>query len=460
MSAGFSPKYFVMAGIFLACSTWVMWVSISIKNAHVEKEKSLLLELSSLKGLIAAYQSKALDRDSNLQVLTPISEAKAISANASLSPSEDDINNAKEIHDLKSKLALALESLDLSLQREQDLKKQIKINLSQVSGEKNTALGQRITHELAERGPWEWSQANAVKTMDWTTPDSKGRSPLLRAIGAGNLPMVEWLYGEFKNQTDQDLEGHGPIHYAVLGGEKILDFLMAQKFNIEAKNNKGQTALMTAILQGRTLMVDRLMFNGADLGIVDQQQRGVLHYAALNGQDDILKKLVPLLDSLKPLDAFGMTPLHLAVQSGKTMAAEVLLKDYSDINPQDNFGCSPLFYAIQAGDLPMVQWLARRGAILSMLDRQGRSALHFAVMSGKPAMIELLVSMGLSIRAVDELGRYPLHLAVVYGNEDMVQILLNLGADPTTVDFEGRSSLWWCEKMERKNLYQLLGIKP
>ena len=454
-----SLKIVSLAAIFFGCSAWILWVSLAINNAHSDEEKALLLELSALKGDIQACQAKASNRDFSVQSLPPMSAVKPVSGNVVLPP-EEDLKNAKEMPELKSELALALKNLELSLQREQDLKRQLKINLSQESGVNNSGLGQWITHELAERGPWEWSQAHAVKTMDWTTSDAKGRSPWLRALATGNMPMVEWLYGELKNHADQDFEGHGPMHYAIFGGVKALDFLMAQKFNLEAKNHKGQTALMTAILQGQKLMMERLIFYGADIELADQQQRKPLHYAALGGQAELLKTLVPLVESTKPVDAFGMTPLHLAVQSGKTIAAEVLLKDYSDINPQDNFGCPPLFYAVQNGDLPMVHWLARRGAILTALDRQGRSAVHYAVMSGKPAMVELLVSLGLSIRAVDNLGRYPLHLAVVYGNEDMVQILLNLGADPTTVDFDGRSSLWWSEKMGRKNLYKLLGIAP
>ncbi len=102
-----------------------------------------------------------------------------------------------------------------------------------------------------------------------------------------------------------------------------------------------------------TLLLDA----GADVAEKDGDERTPLHWAAVNGHQDI----IALLASRKaPL---GTSPLYDFLT-----ISDVLDKDEK----------SPLAYACYQGHLTAAQELIARGATIDLLDKEGVSALHWA----------------------------------------------------------------------------------
>ncbi|MBX3386822.1 MAG: ankyrin repeat domain-containing protein [Phycisphaeraceae bacterium] len=79
---------------------------------------------------------------------------------------------------------------------------------------------------------------------------------------------------------------------------------------------------------------------------IDRLGRTPLHYAALDGDDTLIQRL--LTDGLDPnlADDNGWTPLHFACQSSSAKAVRALLDAGANVNAMDLNGNSPLFRAV------------------------------------------------------------------------------------------------------------------
>jgi len=123
---------------------------------------------------------------------------------------------------------------------------------------------------------------------------------------------------------------------------------------------------------------------------VDENSRTGLHYAAMNGNLEILAILIKANAKLNVEDPLGNTPLHLAADHNQTEAAKLLLDVGAEVDPQNKDGMTPLMIAANRGDLELVQVLLAKGASPTKTDYTGRDALGWAQESHRPAVVEAI----------------------------------------------------------------------
>jgi uncharacterized protein len=122
----------------------------------------------------------------------------------------------------------------------------------------------------------------------------------------------------------------------------------------------------------------------------DDQSRTAMHYAAANGNLQIIAILIKAQAKLNPTDPLGNTPLHLAVLRGQTAAAQLLLDAGAEVDPQNKDGMTPLMIAAQHGNLELVRYLLAKGANPGKTDYTGRDAASWAEDSHRPAVVEAI----------------------------------------------------------------------
>jgi uncharacterized protein len=122
----------------------------------------------------------------------------------------------------------------------------------------------------------------------------------------------------------------------------------------------------------------------------DETSRTALHYAALNGNLEILAILIKAGAKLNIADPFGNTPLHLAADRNQTEAAELLLAAGADVDPQNRDGMTPLIIAASHGNTKLVLDLLAKGASTTITDYTGRNALSWAEEGGHRAVVTAL----------------------------------------------------------------------
>lgn len=146
-----------------------------------------------------------------------------------------------------------------------------------------------------------------------------------------------------------------------------------------------------AAAQNDAELVRQLVGSGeGNPDMVDDQSRTGLHYAAMNGNLQILAILIKAKAKLNIEDKLGDTPLHLAAEQGQTEAAELLLDVGAEVDPQNKDGMTPLMIAASRGNLELVRALLAKGASVSKTDYTGRDALGWAQDGHRPAVVQAI----------------------------------------------------------------------
>ncbi|MGH7113488.1 MAG: ankyrin repeat domain-containing protein [Stellaceae bacterium] len=146
-----------------------------------------------------------------------------------------------------------------------------------------------------------------------------------------------------------------------------------------------------AAAQNDAALVRQLVGSGeGNPDMVDDQSRTGLHYAAMNGNLQILAILIKAKAKLNIEDKLGDTPLHLAAERDQTEAAELLLDVGAEVDPQNKDGMTPLMIAASRGNLELVRALLAKGASVTKTDYTGRDALGWAQDGHRPAVVQAI----------------------------------------------------------------------
>ncbi len=186
-------------------------------------------------------------------------------------------------------------------------------------------------------------------------PDASGETPLLRAIGQGNLALIETLAANGADLNREDC----PLVFA------------CHTPDLRSEARRGEVAAL-------------LMRHGADPDQMDAES--------------------------------GMAPLHaaaLATSGRQAMAA--LLRNNANPNVYDNDGFTPLFYTLHKSTPDMMKILVNAGADINALHKEdGRTALIQAVREKRPSMVTALLECGANTKIADSHGK----TALDYAKED------------------------------------------
>lgn len=223
----------------------------------------------------------------------------------------------------------------------------------------------------------------------------------------------------------QDEKGNTPLHIAISNAddEEVYALLehknmYGQAYGINAKNHLGETAIMLAISERRSLkMIKHMVECGAHLHVQDKQGDTVLHRLAyqldqseqnqdyerqdIDGNDsdtmeaDVLERITAVAEYLIQMNATQVThansqlstPLHIAADVGSMAFVHLLIKHVAAnadeyVNLQDKNGRTALHYAAASGRFQMAHYLLNVGANAGILDKAKRTCLMMAIQEG------------------------------------------------------------------------------
>lgn len=316
--------------------------------------------------------------------------------------------------------------------------------------------------------------------------DKNGKTPISLAIDKGLKPG-NFLYKILrKNQGEKETN---LLHYVVKSEHSVeficelIDTLLKQGENIDAKNEDGKTPLMLAVQKYpiNTRLILHLLEQGAQRKVNDKNGLTALHHCILTDCNDnetveIIETLekgtgrfrlnskdktgqTPLmscvnlqhvktksLHKLLALGAFpndkdeqGKTALHHVVMSEKTdeevMAiVKLLLDSKADINIRDKKHYkNPLMMAFssKATRYKTIRCMAESCDLLSDLGPYERTYLHSCVMSSlsddhSKTICEILLQKGVNINLCDKHGKYAFDYALSHVDSriETIQVLI------------------------------------
>ena len=181
------------------------------------------------------------------------------------------------------------------------------------------------------------------------------------AAGDGDVARVKVLVKANPDSVfSKDSYGGTPLLWAAMKGHKdVVEFLLANKAEVDAKANDDTTALETAAVFGHKDVVGLLLTNKANVNAKNNLGTTPLHAAADKGYVDIAKLLLTNKADVNARDNMGLTPLHYAAGYGHKDVVELLLANKADFNAQDKQGATPLRLAVFKGQNEVAEFLRK-----------------------------------------------------------------------------------------------------
>eukprot|EP01045_Picozoa_sp_COSAG04_P035746 COSAG04_NODE_8385_length_983_cov_1.149321_1_plen_231_part_01 len=167
------------------------------------------------------------------------------------------------------------------------------------------------------------------------------------------------------------------VSAATRGHLDVVRFLVRAGAKLEATNSGGVTALMVAAWEGKHGCVEFLLGAGADVHAADKYGDNALHYAAIRGELDIMLLLLNKGVDWTQQNKAGKTALKLAQEKGHIKAA--------------SNGMTALMKEALMGNHDCIKVLLAMGADVHAKDEGGWTALINAAFSGKHDAVERLL---------------------------------------------------------------------
>lgn len=216
------------------------------------------------------------------------------------------------------------------------------------------------------------------------------------AMRFGDVETLQALFSKHPELAySVDPAGNTPLHKAAYYGESsIVRLLLADKADVEAKDNDGGTPLFKAALGGWTGAAELLIKNGAKVNARLCTGETPLVAAAESGKNRVVLLLLANKANVNAQDSEGRAPLHAAVTYRNTSTAQLLIASNADVNMSDNDGETPLFFAVKAGDENTAELLLLNGAEPDVVNKDGEKPIQVALDYGCTNIVEILKKHG------------------------------------------------------------------
>lgn len=305
------------------------------------------------------------------------------------------------------------------------------------------------------------------------------------AVESGSARIVRMILSHPEIEVNKGNRWCTPLISAATSGytsvvEALLDHGADTELQEGAEKASG-TALNRAIDYGYTSIVRVLLDRGANPGVIDIYQRTIVHSAAVNGRDEVLRVLFERSTGvdINAQGTNGRTAIHDAAYFDFCSTIKILFANGARTDIRDKADRSALGVAKDRNNLPAIELLTRlrkeesardhslgplrhsttsissdemgflKAVKLGMTetiasyvararqessfdldtsDLDQHTALHIAIQSRHLDILSLLIDAGANLSATDRLQRTPLHWTSLYDNFEAAVCLLDAGA--------------------------------
>ncbi|XP_067661962.1 ankyrin repeat domain-containing protein 50-like [Haliotis asinina] len=257
---------------------------------------------------------------------------------------------------------------------------------------------------------------------------------LLSACRKGDMEVVKFILSQ--NIVDVDSRGpwkKTPVMLAALYGYKeVVELLVEKGANLSLVNDRGRNILHVACLKGRLEVLKyTLSLSTVDINSRDVRQKTPVMTAAESGQKEVVELLVERGANLSLVCDRGRNILHLACSRGHMEVVKYILsQNIVDINSRVGCKKTCAMIAGESGYKDVVELLMENGADLSLVCDRGSNILHLACSKGHLEVVKYVISQNiLDINGKGIQNMTPVMMAAKSGHKEVVQFLVSRGAD-------------------------------
>ena len=166
-------------------------------------------------------------------------------------------------------------------------------------------------------------------------------------------------------------------------------------------SNNDPDGFVDAIRRNDSSAVEAYLKNGADVNAKNKSGVYPLHWAAGNGNLELVKKLVEKHAYVDVLDGYrDETPLSWAAKKGQLEVVKYLVEKGASVNNSDRYKETPLMDAARYGHNEMVLFLLHNNAKINDVTVDGMSALMFACLNGHEDVVKTLMEYRADINKI------------------------------------------------------------
>ncbi|KAI9371860.1 ankyrin repeat-containing domain protein [Aspergillus egyptiacus] len=238
--------------------------------------------------------------------------------------------------------------------------------------------------------------------------------------------------------------------------DEVEDFLKDSAVTLDFDEHDIGTLLLRSAQNENDPIFRLLTGHNPDVGRLSSPSSNALHWAAVNGHVELLKKLLAE-DVTQPdaKDKQGRTALSVAIDS------------------RDKDGATPLWWAVRSGQEKTARVLVARGAAVPRIDDEEmmRGLLFETVVNKSSTILELLLGPGTReehgrhckwLFVKNDEGRTLLSIAAETGNLETLRTLMwkySYSIELDIPDKDGRTAIWWAASRGHDQvLVRLLGF--
>lgn len=274
---------------------------------------------------------------------------------------------------------------------------------------------------------------------DVDAANKKGETALHLAVYRRDDDSAEILLDCEAEVNAQNEDGETPLHLAAYRGYETLVQLFLDKradanmcaelgvseLQIDMKNGKDHTPLQVAISGRHFVVLKKLAVVGkANIDAQNEKGETALHVATWNNDGELVQVLLDSRASIDMKDDRGQTALYLATAREHEDLVILLLKKGADPNAANKrYNETPLYKAVSLRNLSLVQILLEGNANPNISRKDDWTALMEAAQEDYADIVEALVEAGVDAYAEDDRGRTAREIAEKRGFTEIAEIL-------------------------------------
>jgi predicted LPLAT superfamily acyltransferase len=180
--------------------------------------------------------------------------------------------------------------------------------------------------------------------------------------------------------------------------------LLDKGAEVNAKTNKGATALMVAAERGSDQIIRALLDKGAEVNAQDNDGFTALISASSMGHLEAVQVLLDKGANVNAETKKGTTALMMASSTDQPDVVQALLDNGAKVNAKTSHGLTALMRAAEGGKITAVWMLLRKGAEINAQDYEGKTALMKSCMGGHVKVVQALIESGVDLSARNNQG--------------------------------------------------------